>query len=412
VVKKTEITTIRFFCLMGAVTVYALLGSPTPNNPGLVEIIIGALLVLAAGVPGLFNAFKPLPPDHLWMAAGRALLVYGLTASLIVSVLAGRGAVPMIRDLVPFLFMLLPLFLHDIFIRRPDYVALYIKALVFTGLVFAARGLPEIIGWWVPETYQGELHYFANAPTVLFAALFLAGYGAQQFVMQFTSKSAIKCAAYITLSLLPFAAILLTLQRASIAAFVAGILFLALAGFYRHPPRAVLLFLIVGVMGFVFFAPLAGFTDLVAQKSAAVGLNMRAEEFNTAWRTIGENPGTLFFGTGWGGTFESPAVAGLEVNYTHSLLSAMLLKTGLFGFALGCLYLIGFLPLLYKSLRRNMALTLAVAAPITIDVFLYASYKSLDFGLLLLLAAAAAPALKVASGRRVLYSETYISRVE
>ncbi len=406
-----DVTSLRFACLLGAVISYALLGSPTPDAPGFAEILVAVLLLVAAGVNGIYNALKPGRRQLLWEGAGRALLVYGFAVSLAVGVLRGHETGYILRDAVPFLFLLLPLFLHDIFTRRPQYRNFFLFAVAFAGVVFALRAAPEITGWWNPGTYSGELYYFANAPSVLFAALLLAGFGAQKLVQHFSLKTFFLCAVCFTFALIPLSAMTLSLQRASVGVFLIGMIMLTLAGLYRSPVRTILLLLVVAAASIPALPFLSEMKEVLVRKTGAVGLNMRSEELAAAWDEISTSPLSLLFGTGWGGTFESPAVAGIRVNYTHGLLSAMLLKTGLCGFLAGLAYLAGFAHILIRALRRNTVVVIALAGPIAIDVFLYASYKSLDFGLVLLLAAILAPAApgaaEVASPRRVLYSNLY-----
>ena len=110
---------------------------------------------------------------------------------------------------------------------------------------------------------------------------------------------------------------------------------------------------------------------------------MRLEELSAVWDVVSANPLTLLFGAGWGAGFASPAVADIHVQFTHSLVSGMLLKTGLVGLFLSLFYLCA-LSLRLFQLRLGVVWPLAIMAPVLIDVFLYASYKSLDFGLVLL----------------------------
>ena len=93
----------------GAILVYGLLGTPTPDRSGFPEIITGLLLVAAVGgwqVGGLFRRFWVLSPA-LWPKAALALLLYGMTVPLLVGVMAGHEVDPMMRDLIFFLFLLL-----------------------------------------------------------------------------------------------------------------------------------------------------------------------------------------------------------------------------------------------------------------------------------------------------------------
>lgn len=396
----------RFCCLVGAVGVYALFGSPTPNAPGWSEALIAIFLCLAVGVPGVYNVLKPASPRFMWKSAGRALLIYGLCISLPLGILNGQDGVHIIRDMTPFLFFLLPLFLHDIFDRRPDAVHLFLLVLIVLGLAFSFRAVPEVIGWW-QGSYVGELYYFSNAPSVLFAGILLVGFGVQNFIEKFSPRSLFLFSGCFFLALVPLAAVVFSLQRASFGAFLLAMVIFLAVGVVRSPARGMFLISLLFLVVLSFFPVIAQFMELMVQKTGDVGFNSRFEEIAAVWGEIAGSPMTVLFGSGWGGMFESPAVAGIRVNYTHSLLSAMILKTGIFGFGLTLCYLVGLTVMLVDVFRRDVALFLALAAPFLIDVFLYASYKSLDFGLILVLVAVSAPSLKVALQRRVLYSHLY-----
>ncbi len=402
----------RFFCLCAAAVVYAVAGSPTPDAPGYVEGVIAFLLMAAAGVPGFYAVVRRGAAEPLWLGAGRGLLVYGLSFPLIAGAMRGAEAAHILRDVFPFMFMMLPLFTYDIFSRRPEYLKYFSGLIVCSGLVFAWRSLPESLGSWRGGGYEGELHYFSNAPSVLFAAVFLCAVSAENFARRFSFKAAIIFVVCCVVALLPLSVMVMTMQRASIGMFALSMAALALCGVYRYPQKLALMILIVaGTLGFFAWEALAGIFEMLGRKTALVGFNMRAEEMAAAWRQISAEPGSLLFGAGWGGTFESPAVGGLRVNYTHSLFSAMLLKTGLFGLALAFTYIVGVGVAFARAGFGRAALVLAIGAPFLIDVVFYAAYKSLDFGFILLLAVAAGMvsgrkenAQNVASGGGVLYS--------
>ena len=96
-------------------------------------------------------------------------------------------------------------------------------------------------------------------------------------------------------------------------------------------------------------------------------------------------PPSLFVGQGWGSVFVSPAVGGLSVNYTHSLLTTMALKGGLILFFLAFVTMLAALYQIFLIFQRDRVRGLALFWSLVIPVFLYASHKSLDFGLLLLM---------------------------
>ncbi|MEZ5814477.1 MAG: hypothetical protein R3E13_07170 [Alphaproteobacteria bacterium] len=47
----------RVGCFVVALLLYGALGSPTPDNPGVLEVVIAGLLVLAVGVSGALRVF-------------------------------------------------------------------------------------------------------------------------------------------------------------------------------------------------------------------------------------------------------------------------------------------------------------------------------------------------------------------
>jgi len=138
---------------------------------------------------------------------------------------------------------------------------------------------------------------------------------------------------------------------------------------------------------------------------------MRSAEWAAVWAEVSAHPISLLIGKGWGATFSSPAVADIEVNFTHGLLSSLLLKTGLIGLGLGLVYLGALGRGWLNMFKTHPVIVVALGGPILIDVFLYASFKSLDFGLMLLLLASLrfygdGNAHGVETAPPVLYSDT------
>ncbi len=392
----------RFSCLIAAVFFYALWGSPTPDHPGWPEILTGALLVLAAGLHSPLEVLHFDGRGPAWRGAAQMLLIYGFSVALLAAALRGQGAGLVLRDILPFLFLLLPLFLADLF-GGPGRTKKLAWAVVFLGCVFAARSV-------FAREEGGELYYFANMPGVLFAAVMLPAWGMRTCMKRFSPRHVFYFCAALALATLPLAAMALTLQRAGIGFFMLAFGGLMLWGFTKLPARFAVLGLLCLGAALPFVHALAEQLGMLAQKNGLVGFNMRGQEFAAVWDEISVSPLFQFFGAGWGGTFESPAVAGIRVNYTHSLPSSLLLKTGLCGLALAGLYLAGLAGAWARLLPRNPFIAAALAGPLLIDVFFYASFKSFDFGLILLLLAAAAKEGEKAPGiameRRVRYVKT------
>jgi hypothetical protein len=391
--QKTDMASVRMGCFVLALAFYAFCGSPTPDDPGIVEIAVGALLVMACGFAGVCQAaiFEKSAPA--WQSAAQALLFFGLSVPLVAGFAHGHSAVSILRDIIPFLFMLLPLFLMPLLVRRPNFFRYALAATVFLGVVFALRSLGGAFGIGSVAAYS----YFENMPTVLFASLFLMGAGAVYFLRRFTLKSFLVFVLALMLASPGLLAMAITAQRASLGYFVFYVLVLFGLSLYRRPYRSIFLLIPATALMILFLGAFQNLAEVLMEKSTLVGFNMRWEEMAAAWREISGNPLGAVFGAGWGASFESPAVAAMRINYTHSLLTSAVLKTGLAGLTLVILYLLGLGRGLAGFISRNPVLALALAGPLLIDVLLYASFKSLDFGLILLLIPAAATYENVAS---------------
>ena len=148
-----------------------------------------------------------------------------------------------------------------------------------------------------------------------------------------------------------------------------ALLFIGLCGFLfvQSPQRIVIAVLALCVALYPFFGALGDVVERLSQKTDLVGVNMRFEELKAVWAAVSDNPFTVAFGLGWGGSFSSPAVADIRVGFTHSLLTGMLLKTGIVGVALTGVYIAGLIRLLFK-VHGHLVFVLALAGPIFIDV--------------------------------------------
>ncbi len=381
----------RLLCFLAGLGVYALWGSPTPDNPGLPEIVIGLLFVMAVGFAGAKQALIPslAGKEALWQSGGKLLLIYGLTMPLLLAGLRGHDPLWVIRDLLPFLFFLLPVFLARNFEQRSGYAPHLLAGIIALGCVFALRSLVHLYPFNILNLVffvsSEELFYFANAPTVLFSALIFLGLAGRELIKAGGVKQLAGAAGLFVLSLLPLLAMTLSVQRATLGAVLLYVFLLTFLALWKKPGRALRLVILGLVIIWAGLPVIAEMWGVLSQKTSLVGLNMRAQEAAAVWDAVSQDPATMLFGLGWGGSFHSPAVGGLSVNFTHSLVTSMLLKTGLAGLFLAFVYLVGLLNLLSRLLFKHPVLALALAAPVLIDIFLYASFKSLDFGLILLL---------------------------
>ena len=382
----------RFSALLLAVALYGAFGAPTPTGFGWPELLTGALLAVAADPASIARGFLFGRGQPAWAAAGSLLFAYGLTAPLAIGVAEGHDMPLILRDVIPFLFLLLPLFLAGTVNPSGRRRLALTVAAGLAGLAFALRLLvPAFIAAHAvgfAALPDADPERFANAPTVLFAAIMaFAGAGGvllRRWTPRRGALAIVLCGAGLCAALAMTAAV----QRASLALMTVILAALWLGAFVKTPLRAVPILLPLAILGLLDHAALAELGQHLAAKTAAVGFNNRPQEAEVVFGLVGRNPFAALFGLGWGQTLSDPAVGDATVNYTHTLGTALWLKTGFAGVALACLYLGGLAANLVRLTVRHHALGLALAAPFLIDITLYASYKSLDFGLLLVLIAA------------------------
>ncbi|MBI1301620.1 MAG: hypothetical protein GC137_08185 [Alphaproteobacteria bacterium] len=366
----------KAYFLLFACVVYAFFGRPTPDSFGFTEALISLCLLCGIGFHALNQIFKERFSSK-WRLFGFGLFVYGFTVPVVMGIFSGYGYQAILRDIIPFLFLLLPIFLRPLKHEKHDYFYVLLAGVLIIGLVFSVRSL-----FWNKEAFL----YLENMPTVLFAGLFLLGLGLHSAVFRKIDVFYIcRPIALSALSVIPFLVIVLSLQRASVAAAILYVALLCLFFMSRKPYRILGSSILGLIVLWLFWAEIHMMLLPLLEKTRDVGLNMRPQEFTAVWAIVSDNILHFLFGIGWGGDFSSPAVGGVRVNFTHSFFSSMLLKAGLFGVLFSFIYSAGLVKLLSKVVWNNPVLGLALSAPVLIDLTLYASYKSLDFGLVLAL---------------------------
>tara|TARA_Y100000590_G_scaffold470014_1_gene661316 strand:- start:17665 stop:18888 length:1224 start_codon:yes stop_codon:yes gene_type:complete len=392
---------IRFYCLIIALLIYAGFSSPTPDAPAFIEGVIGALLCFAA-IPGAlklayrFNAQAPIPALY---SCGLIALLYALSIPLFTGVIANMPMTDIMRDVIAVCFLFMPLFyldlLHDNAARQKR---LLITACIM-GTLFALRTLAQDPSTFLAHSFAPFLHtgtneltYLANAPT-LFLTAALGYYVAlsrlnlrvitaphQALTMLILLGSSVACVAAMSI----------TLQRASLALLVITCLYAHLHTAKTAPIKSPLVFIavIAALLSISSFAsPVLNTITALNEKTLQHGVNMRAEEWQAVIDALQSTPLGAIIGLGWGSGLFSPATSGAYVTFTHGLISASLLKTGLLGLIIIGGYLTSILWPLIQKFRQAPIMVMALCAPIAIDVTLYGAYKSLDFGVILLLAA-------------------------
>jgi hypothetical protein len=160
---------------------------------------------------------------RFWKSAAQMLLLYGLSIPLVVGALSGHSLLSMMRDVLPFLCLFLPLFCLPVIRARPHYFRTTLLGILLIGLLFGLRSLVirfDISCGFDLWCANDELLYLENMPTVLFSCLFLFGSAITYAVRKLSLKHVLVFCDLVALALLPLVAMIFTLQRASIGALV------------------------------------------------------------------------------------------------------------------------------------------------------------------------------------------------
>jgi hypothetical protein len=372
---------LRLAAFIGACFIYGVFGSPTPGDFGFAEIGVGLLLAIAINP---VKAVQSVLQVHRgsWAIAAQALFFYGMTVPLVAGLGGGNDPALILRDMIPFCFLLLPLLMQG---WRPD-LRLASGAVAFIGVAFGLRVLwPVLVARGDFIGVGADPLYLSIAPTISFAAV-LCGGTAGVLLYRGLSLRNIALAFVLGLcALIPFAAMVITLQRAGIGLSALALAILLAIGLWRKPARAASPLILVLLVALCFLPVLHDIAGSLMHKQILVGNNNRFQEAAVVFDSVSASPLSVLFGKGWGTTLADPAVGGVVVNYTHNIFTTYLLKTGLVGLLLLGLYLYGLCRPLLGLLRLRPLMALALGVPVAIDLSLYASFKSLDFGLILLL---------------------------
>ncbi len=355
-----------------AIVIYSLWGSPTPDIIGAAEYIMAFLLLVSIRWEGILRQ-KTLA----------CLLCIGALAPSCMAYIYGNAGAPYMRDVIALGFLFLPLFYMRTIQELGDK---FFPLLAWVGCVFSCRALIPYSDILSDPTRWGagqpaDLLYLANSPEVLFAGL----YGVYLIIQACLGKAGpVTGVAGAFMCGLTSLAMTMMLQRAGLVLMAIYMMMGVAWLFYQRPLRGILL----GCMAVAIFFVIQNVVGIVGetlwQKTMMVGVNGRIAEWQTVLTLISSSFFTMLFGYGWGYQFENPAVGGLPVGFTHALLSFLLVKSGVIGLLAILAGMIGMVTgfsVWWRNIRPYFLLTLIL--PLFIAVFLYASYKSLGFGLIL-----------------------------
>jgi hypothetical protein len=393
----------KSFALLAALVIYGLFSSPTPDILSWAEIVMGVLLVVAAGPVNMAGIFSGAvlwhgPREKKFLTISFLTL---LIPGTINGFLSGYEINDIVRDVIPLGFFFLSLFLyqpsrnaceseHPIALQRDprirkgyEWALLY--GLVFTGVLFALRFWPAsglTLSRFGLDRGNDEMLYLTSSPSVLFAGLYLLFKGTELQTQKWYWR--LLCLIGAVICLLTLVA---TLQRAAI--FLA-----ALSTFFifwhrtQRSPNFLFAILATLFVGGLWLAPtLADIVDLIWRKTVEVGDNERFAELHSVIGVLGVNPWHYVFGLGWGAKIVTAASGYADVRYTHMLFSYSLFKTGLIGFVATASYGLWLARRIIRQFPQRAALSCAALPSLILGFTLYPSFKMLCFGAIIALLA-------------------------
>lgn len=383
----------RLAALCAALALYGFLSAPAPPEIRVVEAVVGALLVATVGVrtPMRLAAARTLD-GWWWEAVGTLAFLWLFWVPLLRGAWLGWGLGDVLRDLVPAVYLFVPLLLVPALRRAgPHAVEALAAALMLAGLFFALR-------WWRQADWgfgavglramgDGRM-YFLNAPSVLFAAIGLPASGLALAARGGWLRGLAGLVLGLVLGLagaLCLAALAGAVHRMALVLALPALAGAALCHARRGRAGGIVLLALALLAAVGSADALSGAFGQLGEKTRLAGANTRWEEAMAAVEQAASSPATFLFGEGWGGLLANPAVGGWRVSYTHTLATYTLVKAGAFGLMALALWLGGLAPILWRALRADPPLALAALPPLAVSLLAHTSFKYLDTGILLTL---------------------------
>lgn len=361
--------------VFAAALIYAAFGSPTPDTLGIAEIF--TLFFLLAGV----TCIRCITRTQ-WTLPFTALLIYGASVPLIIGTLDAHTSGDILRDLIAFMVLAVPVVFASFYPSHDSRAQNYLLLMLLSiGMIFALRYLiasADMFASFGISAINGDLLYLANSPLVAFAAAWLLLQGC------FGEDRPGYAICFVLLSLIPIAAMVGMMQRATLGLLALAWAMLFIRALIVNPSRALNVALGIAMAAFILWPLPQLALQSLADKTWAVGWNARGAEFNALLDALQSNFITTLFGTGWGSMIKSPAVGELWVRFSHAFITSMLWKTGWVGLILSIAAIGALLVARLVRLRHNLVISVSLILAVIPSLFLYGSYKSLCFGFLLL----------------------------
>ena len=389
-----KIVDIRLLLLVAATLVYATFSDPTPDTISWAELAIGASLVVLVGIGrglGIVSGARLVLAEQSQITQVRNLaFIWLLLVPMAVGAFRSASANELVRDLIPMLFLFLPLLVGERLesADRRSASTWLVWTAVASGVILATRHLfvTQSSLVQIGEGFYSEHSlYLSTDSFVHFAAALLLIMGFRQLV-RFRAKSAVIGVAMIAGGLFCLGVLALKGHRGPVVLVLAALFaYILTAPGLGGRIRIRLLIagsISLGIMWVAYGETLIRLADLFLAKHEAVGISNRDAEFLAIVDIVFRDTFTGLFGLGFGSVYESPA-ASATVNFAHWIGGYVLLKAGLVGALLVTAYFLTFWRPFVSLVRAHSVLAFAVAGPLLVGVTISGSYRFLSYGILL-----------------------------
>jgi hypothetical protein len=384
--------------------VYGAFSSMIPKEFELPELALFLLLLILVPVLGVIHGFFPTSKQSAFMVPNnlRVVVFLMLWIPILVGLFRQNELIDLIRDVLPFLFFLLPIFLFRKLHCNPKaWILVMCTGFSFIGVAMTLRHFAQA-GASIADI--GEQSIFGTGislafdPAIQFAFPFLFGLAIKMAI----ERHLLKASVLFFISLIPLFAILGVVARAPLVLSFFAIGLMVLLGFRNKVVNLIvfalfLLFIVVALAGDNMISRSIG---LMLLKHENYGVSSRDLEVSAVLQNA-DSFDKIIFGEGWGGLISNPIGDGAMWRFVHNMFAYYFFKQGIVGL-LGVIIYVAWLSKIYfRSFQKlkneggvRLIALLALIPPILGSLFLEVTYKTLIFGLLLSLVIAISASTK------------------
>jgi len=393
--KSNDLYLLTFFLMS---LVYGAFSSSTPDSIGIAEIFIGLCLLVLVGIKAPVTVFDLARNDkgahnvHIPLYV-RMSFLYLLTVPTVYGVVYMQNDIGnWVRDFIPFIYMFLPVLLvRQVSLQPERWLKILLISLCVIGFFFSIRFFIET-GFDLSGIGKRLLIADNRDNTMQDpASQFYLGFSTCLGVWLLLKSRKLLGALVLSAALIPWAVMFASIMRGPVVLTAMSILIMLLYWLQARGSKRVaiipllLLFVIVGIYGQELLMIVGNGLDLLLQKQENHGLSSRDQEVTAVFSQMNTIP-TLLFGMGWGGLVDSPF--GGQYRFVHNMLLYFIFKVGLLGLFFFLLYFFWLGNLALGLFRKGVVffiILVSLLPPLVVAMVLEPMFKSLSFGLVLLL---------------------------